>query len=135
MVRKNDSSSFLCPETQVFKDNLIALLKSESILTNLDQDTLNLAVNAYDVYTEATRILRKDGLVVVSKTGNKSTHPAYKMQIENGKLLANLLDQFGMNPHARKELAKPKEKSKEESDIAKFLKDSKKKVNAEVQNN
>lgn len=134
MKKKDSVSSFLCPETQTFKDNLIALLKSENMLTKLDEDTLDLAINAFDIYTEATRILRDEGLVTVSKTGNKATHPAYKIQIENGKLLANLLDQFGMNPQARKELAKPKEKSKDESDISKFLKKTKR-VDAALQHN
>jgi hypothetical protein len=45
-----------------------------------------------------------------------------------------MMSQFGLNPYSRKEISKPKEKSKEESDIAKFLKKTKK-VNAEIQNN
>lgn len=133
--KKSDLSSFLCPETQIFLDKLTTLLKKQNILTSLDEDTLTLIVNTYDIYIQSTNILRKEGLLIDSPRGEKKAHPCYIMQRDSSIQLDKLYDRFGLNPESRKELAKPKERSKEESDIAKYLKNTKKKVNVEVQNN
>jgi P27 family predicted phage terminase small subunit len=134
MKKKDSVSSFLNPETQVFLDNLTAILRDENILTSLDEDTLRLIINTFDIYAESTRILRKEGLIITSPRGEKKSHPCYKMQHDSGIQLDKLFDRFGLNPEARRELIKPKEKSQRESDIAKFLKKTKG-VHAEVQNN
>jgi P27 family predicted phage terminase small subunit len=75
------------------------------------------------------------GYFVKSPRGELKQHPAVKIQHDSGIQLDKLLDRFGLNPEARREIAKPKEKAKEKSDISKFLEKSKKKVNSAIQNN
>jgi P27 family predicted phage terminase small subunit len=136
---KKDS---LCPETQEFKASLTTLLKDEKILTSLDNATFELIIQTYNTNILMTKLLNKLsekngalGYFVKSPRGELKAHPAVKIQHDTGIQLDKLLDRFGLNPGARKEVAKPKEKSKEESDIAKFLKNTKKKVDASLQNN
>jgi P27 family predicted phage terminase small subunit len=129
MVKKVINSS-ICPEAQTFLDNLTALLRKQKILTSLDEDTLVLIGNCYHNYIEATKILLQDGLLDSSK---KKAHPCIKIQLDAQIQLNKMMWEYGMSPKSRKEISKPIEKAKEESDMAKFLK--KTKVNVKVQNN
>ena len=124
----------ICKEAQVFLTNLTSLLKSQDILTSLDEDTLQLMGNCYHNYIESTKIIQSEGMLITSPRGEKKAHPCIKIQLDSQIQLNKMMDSFGLSPKARKELSKPKEKAKDESDIAKFLKKNKK-VNAEIQNN
>jgi P27 family predicted phage terminase small subunit len=134
-MAKKVINSTICPEAQSFIDNLTTLLKKQNILTSLDEDTLRLIGNTYHSYITATNILLKDGYLIKSPRGELKAHPCVKIQLDAQIQLNKMMDSFGLSPKSRKEISKPKERSKEESDIVKFLKNSKKKVNAEVQNN
>lgn len=134
MKKSGSISSNLCPEAQAFLDNLYALLNDQDVLTSLDNSAMNLIGGTYHNYIQATKILQKDGLILKSKGGDMKAHPAVKIQLDSQIQLDKLMDKFGLNPKARKEISKPKEKSKSESDIVKFLKKTKR-VDAEVQNN
>ena len=134
MKKKESISSTLCPEAQAFIKNLYTLLNKQEILTSLDDSAMNLIGGTYHNYIEATKILQKEGMLITSPRGERKAHPCIKIQLDAQIQLDKLMDKFGLNPKARKEITKPKEKAKEESDIAKFIK-SKKKVNVAVQNN
>ena len=127
--------SLLSDETILFRDNLTTTLKESNMLTSLDNQMFNLIIDTFDIYIKANDILQREGLVIESARGNKMPHPAYKIRDDCAKQLDKLLDKFGLSPKARRELARPKEKEHSESEIQKFLKESKKKVNAEIQNN
>jgi len=135
MKKKAIKQSSLCPEAQAFLDNLTTLLREQNILTSLDEDTLKLIGNTYHNYIEATNILYNEGMLITSPRGERKAHPCIKIQLESQIQLNKMMDSFGLSPKSRKEISKPKERAKEDSDIVKFLKESKKKVNAEVQNN
>lgn len=134
MKKKTSVSSNLCPEAQTFIDNLYALLNKQEILTSLDDAAMNLIGGTYHNYIEATKILQKEGMLIESPRGEKKAHPCIKIQLDAQIQLDKLMDKFGLNPKSRREISKPKEKEKEQSDITKFIK-SQKKVNAAVQNN
>ena len=134
MKKKAPVSSTICPEAQSFLDNLTGLLKEQDILTSLDEDTLRLIGNAYHTYTIATQMLLKDGYLIKSPRGELKAHPCVKIQHDSQIQLNKMMFEFGLSPKARKEISKPKERSKEDSDIVKFLK-STKKPNVKVQDN
>jgi P27 family predicted phage terminase small subunit len=131
---KRKSSSGLCPEAQKFIDDLRKLLTEQKILTSLDDATMNLLANTYHTYIKASQILSEKGLLITSPRGELKAHPCVKIALDAQIQMDKLYDKLGMNPKARREQAKPKEKEKSESDIAKFIK-SQKKVNVAVQNN
>jgi P27 family predicted phage terminase small subunit len=130
MAKKVINSS-ICPEAQTFLDNLTKLLKKQNILTSLDEDTLVLIGNTYHNYIQATQILLKEGLL---DSEGKKAHPCIKIQLDAQIQLNKMMFEYGMSPKARKEISKPTERAKEESDMSKFLKKSKQ-PNVEVQNN
>jgi P27 family predicted phage terminase small subunit len=141
-MKKNESvSSSLCLETITFKDDLTTLLKEQNILTSLDSATFDLIIQTYNTNILMTKLLNDlsskkgaMGYFVKSPRGELKPHPAIKIQHDSGIQLDKLLDRFGLNPEARRELAKPKEKQESNSPIQNFL-ESKKKVNVEVQHN
>jgi P27 family predicted phage terminase small subunit len=130
MAKKVVNSS-ICSEAQTFLDNLTALLKKQNILTSLDEDTLVLIGNTYHNYIQATQVLLREGLLNSDET---KAHPCIKIQLDAQIQLNKMMFEYGMSPKARKEIIKPAERSKEESDIAKFIK-KQKRVNVEVQHN
>jgi P27 family predicted phage terminase small subunit len=135
MKKKEFISSDIFDASKTFINNLTTLLKKQNILTSLDEDTLKLIGNTYLTYLVATDYLLKGGYLIKSPRGELKAHPAVKIQLDAQIQLNKMMDSFGLSPKARKEISKPKERAKEESDIAKFLKNTKKKVNAEIQNN
>ena len=131
-MKKKDVT--ICREAQIFLDDLISLLKKQEITTSLDYATLRLLGNCYHTYITATNVLLQDGYFITSPRGELKSHPAVKIQENSLIQLNRMMSQFGLNPYSRKEISKPKERAKTESDISKFLKKTKK-VNVEVQNN
>jgi P27 family predicted phage terminase small subunit len=135
MAKRDSVYSNLCPEAQAFIKNLYDLLNKQKVLTSLDNDAMNLIGGTYHNYIQATKILAKDGMLITSPRGELKAHPAVKIQLDSQIQLDKLMDKFGLNPKSRREIAKPLEKAKDKSDIAKFLEKSQKKVNATLQNN
>jgi P27 family predicted phage terminase small subunit len=134
MKKNNSISSNLCPEARAYLDNLYTLLNKQEILTSLDDSAMNLIGATYDNYIKATKLLQAEGLLIKSPRGELKAHPCVKIQLDAQIQLDKLMDKFGLNPKARKEISKPMEKAKNKTDIDKFL-ETTKKVNAEVQNN
>jgi P27 family predicted phage terminase small subunit len=126
MAKKKVVSSGICSEAQLFLTNLTTLLKSQEILTSLDEDTLQLIGNTYHNYIEATKVIQQDGMLITSPRGEKKAHPCIKIQLDAQIQLNKMMDSFGLSPKARKELSKPKEKGKELTPIDVFLQSTKK---------
>lgn len=125
MAKKKAIFVGLCPEAELFLNNLTTLLKSQEILTSLDEDTLQLIGNTYDNYIGATKILQSDGMLIKSPRGELKAHPCIKIQLDAQIQLNKMMDSFGLSPKARKELSKPKEKGKELTPIDVFLQSTK----------
>ena len=121
MKKEELSSSLLCPEAKVFLDNLYLLLNEQNILTSLDGSAMDLIGNTYHNYITATRLIQTEGMIITSPRGEKKAHPAVKMQLDAQIQLDKLMDKFGLNPKARKEISKPKEREGELSPIDVFL--------------
>jgi P27 family predicted phage terminase small subunit len=102
--------SLLCDEAKVFLDNLYLLLNEQDILTSLDDSAMNLIGNTYHNYIQATKLIQTEGMIITSPRGEKKAHPAVKMQLDAQIQLDKLMDKFGLNPKARKEISKPKER-------------------------
>ena len=121
MKKEELGSSLLCPEAKVFLDNLYLLLNEQNILTSLDGSAMDLIGNTYHNYITATRLIQTEGMIITSPRGEKKAHPAVKMQLDAQIQLDKLMDKFGLNPKARKEISKPKEREGELSPIDVFL--------------
>jgi P27 family predicted phage terminase small subunit len=120
--------SHICPEAQLFLDNLTALLKEQNILASLDGNMLNLIGNTYHTYITATNFLlaKPENYIITSPRGEVKAHPYVKIQLDSQIQLDKLLNQFGLSPKSRKEISKPKEKAGKLSPMDVFLEQTKK---------
>jgi P27 family predicted phage terminase small subunit len=132
MAKKQSISSSLCPEAQGFLDNLYIILKEGEVSTSLDENSIRLIANTYNTYILMTNLLNKlvadkgaEGYLILSPRGELKAHPAVKIQNDSQIQLDKLYDKFGLNPKARKEISKPKEKGKELTPIDVFLQSTK----------
>jgi P27 family predicted phage terminase small subunit len=129
MAKKQEVNlSDLCPEAQKYLIDLRKVLKDSDVLTSLDDNALEMIGNSYHNFVQATTILRKDGLVFYSKSGEPKSHPAVKIQLDASIQLTKLFESFGLTPKSRKELAKPKEKEGKLSPMDIYLSNAKKKL-------
>jgi P27 family predicted phage terminase small subunit len=117
-------SDQLCDEAKAYMTNLIAVMKEQDLLTSMDSAAVELIANCYDNYIRATKIIREEGLTMKSERGITHTHPAVKIQLDAQIQLDKLMDKFGLNPKARKEISKPKERKGELSPIDQFILDN-----------
>lgn len=124
MAKKDSISSTLCPEAEKFLDDLTTLLKDQSILTSLDEATLQLIGRSYHNYCMATRQLDKDGMTMMSQRGELKAHPCIKIQLDSQIQLNKMMDSFGLSPKSRKEISRPKETKAKQSPIDKFFETS-----------
>lgn len=132
MQKKKTISSNMCPEAQEFLDNLTVLLKSQDILTSLDEATLDLIGQTYHNYILATQEISRFGMFIDSPRGERKAHPAVKVQLDAQIQLNKMMDSFGLSPKSRREISKPKEKAKDKTPIHKYLEQSKR--NGEIRN-
>jgi P27 family predicted phage terminase small subunit len=124
-VKRPVISSEICEEAQTFLANLIDLLEEQDILTSLDTSALELLGYTYDNYIKATRVIQKKGFTLRSPRGEEKSRPEVKIQIDSLIQINKTMDSFGLNPRARKELSKPKEREQQLSDVDIFLTKSK----------
>ena len=124
-MKKVEATGDLCPEAQSFLKDLRKLLKDNDVLTSLDESALSLLGDVYHNYIQATKILRKHGLITESQRGDVRAHPAVKIQLDAQIQLTKLFDSFGLTPKSRKELLKAKEKDGKLSPMDVFLNSSK----------
>lgn len=120
-MKKTRISSSICEEAQVFLGNLIKLLEEQGILTSLDASAIELLGYTYDNYIKATREIQKRGLTFTTTRGKVETRPEVKIQLDSLIQINKIMDSFGLNPRARKEISKPKERELELSPIDIFL--------------
>lgn len=118
----SNSSNGLCPEAIAFKQDLIVLLNNQEILTSLDKSAMELLVNTFDLYIKSKERVHKEGLTIISPRGELKNHPCVKTMMDAQVQLDKLMDKFGLNPKARKEIHKPKEREFKLSPIDVFLK-------------
>lgn len=111
----------ICLEAKRFLTDLVDLLEEQGILTSLDHSTIELLGYTYDNYIKATRIVQQKGLTLTSPRGEVKSRPEVKVQIDSLIQINKIMDSFGLNPRARKEISKPKEREKELTDIDVFL--------------
>lgn len=118
----------ICEEARLFLTNLIDLLEEQDILTSLDHSALELLGYTYDNYIKATKVIQQKGFTLTSIRGETKSRPEVKIQIDSLIQINKIMDSFGLNPRARKEISKPKEREKELSPIDVFLSKTKEKL-------
>ena len=111
----------ICEEARNFLTNLIELLEEQDILTSLDTSALELLGYTYDNYIKATRVIQTKGFTLRSPRGEEKSRPEVKIQIDSLIQINKIMDSFGLNPRARKEISKPKEREQHLTDIDIFL--------------
>lgn len=111
----------ICLEAKRFLTDLVDLLEEQGILTSLDHSVIELLGYTYDNYIKSTRIVQTKGLTLTSPRGEIKSRPEVKIQVDSLIQINKIMDSFGLNPRARKEISKPKEREKELSDIDVFL--------------
>lgn len=117
--------STICEEAKLFLNNLIKLLEEQDIMTSLDTSALELLGYTYDNYIKATHAIQKYGLTFKSPRGETKSRPEVKIQIDSLIQINKIMDSFGLNPRARKEISKPKEREQVLSDMDIFLQGAK----------
>lgn len=115
-------------EARLFLTNLIDLLEEQDILTSLDHSALELLGYTYDNYIKATRVIQVKGFTLRSPRGEEKSRPEVKIQIDSLIQINKIMDSFGLNPRARKEISKPKEREQQLNDIDIFLTKTKEKL-------
>jgi len=111
----------ICLEAKRFLTDLVDLLEEQGILTSLDHSVIELLGYTYDNYIKSTRIVQTKGLTLTSPRGEIKSRPEVKIQVDSLIQINKIMDSFGLNPRARKEISKPKERERELSDIDVFL--------------
>lgn len=111
----------ICLEAKRFLTDLVDLLEEQGILTSLDHSVIELLGYTYDNYIKSTRIVQTKGLTLTSPRGEIKSRPEVKIQVDSLIQINKIMDSFGLNPRARKEISKPKEREREISDIDVFL--------------
>jgi P27 family predicted phage terminase small subunit len=121
--KKLSIPSNICPEAQTYLENLTALLNDQDVLTSLDDSALQLIGNTYHTYWVATQYLLDNpaNYLIESPRGEIKAHPFVKIALDSQIQLDKLMDKFGLNPKARKEISKPKDKKEKKSPIDKFF--------------
>jgi P27 family predicted phage terminase small subunit len=127
MIKDPTIPASICEEAKMFLNNLIELLKEQDILTSLDASALELLGYTYDNYIKATRVIQNKGFTIMSPRGESKSRPEVKIQIDSLIQINKIMDSFGLNPRARKEISKPKEREQQLTDIDVFLTKSKEK--------
>jgi len=115
----------ICPEAKKFLQELIDVMESQAIITSMDSAAIELIGYTYHSYITATKVLLKDGYISTSTNGFTRPHPCVKIQLDAQIQLTKLFDAFGLNPKARKEVHKPKERAEKLSPIDVFLENQK----------
>lgn len=118
-------SSKICPEAQKYLQDLVDVMTKQDVLTSMDSAAIELIGNTYHTYITATNVLLKEGYIIKSAKGDTRAHPAVKIQLDAQIQLTKLFDAFGLNPKARKEIHKPKERERVLSPIDVFLEQAK----------
>ena len=111
----------LCPEAGKFMVSLKKVLQDQDVLTSMDTAALELIGNTYHTYIIATNTLLKEGYIIKSARDDIRAHPCVKIQHDAQEQLTKLLDMFGLNPRARKDIQKSKERNERITPMQEFL--------------
>lgn len=111
----------ICPEAQKYLSDLIELMEKEGIRTSLDSSTIELIGYTYHNFITAQKIVLEEGQLITSPRGEKKPHPCVKIALDSQIQLDKLTSAFGMNPKARKEIQKAKDKEVKKSPIQEFI--------------
>jgi P27 family predicted phage terminase small subunit len=110
----------ICSEAREYMRELIELMEKQNILTSLDESTVELIGYTYHNFITAQKTILKEGQTITSPRGEIKAHPCVKIALDSQIQLDKLTSSFGMNPKARKEIAKS-ETSKKKSPIEEFI--------------
>ncbi len=110
----------ICSEAQEYIREFVKLMDKQNIMTSLDEATVELIGYTYHNFITAQKTILKEGQTITSPRGEIKAHPCVKIALDSQIQLDKLTSAFGMNPKARKEIAKT-EKDQKKSPIAEFI--------------
>jgi P27 family predicted phage terminase small subunit len=114
-----EKPSFLTGPASEKWDELVAQLTEVGVLSEIDGPMLAVYCTIYEEFVEAVKTLATEGRYITCRGGFKVAHPAFKVKVAAGKLLAQIGALFGLSPHARQNLRVPPRQQKDE--LADFL--------------
>lgn len=94
----------LSAEARAEWDRLVGLFADLKLLTNIDADALAMYVDTYARWTEATKALAKDGMIVYTDNGFPIQSPYLSIVNQALRTMQKFLAEFGMTPASRTRL-------------------------------
>lgn len=107
-------------ETHSFVNEVISYLKEEDLIKTVDSASLNILCYYYEVFTEVSNRIIKDGYLVEKQNGDVVENPLAKKLNDIEIQLFKILQEYGLTPLSRKKLKIEADKQ-EDSPLAKFL--------------
>lgn len=87
--------------------NRILAAMPEGFYSDIDAVVLAVCANAWTIWSQATRRLRKEGLTTEGSTGQTVAHPLLAVQRQQAEIILRCAGQLGMGPAARARLNAP----------------------------
>ena len=102
--------TWLSPEALLHWNRLAPILERMRVLTEADVDALMLYCRECQVYSDAEKMIRRDGITMETEQGLKK-HPAVTVLHEAATHMRNLMASFGMTPSSRASVDKLEERA------------------------
>jgi len=83
------------------------------LLTEIDLDAFAAYCQHYETWHEATRNIKKHGMLIKAQSGFPMLSPYYTIQAKESAAMLRCLTEFGMTPSSRTRVEIPKEPEKD----------------------
>jgi P27 family predicted phage terminase small subunit len=94
----------ICVKAQLYMKTVLTELKENEILENVDFAALDMLAINYSIFIEATDILNKEGLTVLSDRNNIAPHPLIKVAKDAQSSCMKVMKDFGLTALSRKKI-------------------------------
>jgi len=109
-------------ETQEFMENVEKfLVKKYDKLQPEWQGQLNILATNYDMFLEAKRVIKHDGLSVLNRFGGVEKHPLVNVMKDCNIQIIKLCQNFGLNPYSKARIKDGTEGAEEAQIISDLL--------------
>lgn len=112
----------ICEESKEYVRSVIEALGSS--ITSMDVFAIERVGYSHNTWMEAEKTLLKEGYTQASVHGIKMSHPCIKIANDAKIQVDKFENTYGLNPKARKEINKPKEKANKLSPIDEYIKNN-----------
>ncbi len=106
--------SWLPREAKKQWKELAPALEKERLLTEVDGLAFAMLLLHWAQVAEATKILKKEGLITVDERGLPRKHPAHQILRDHSEAFRQYMAEFGLSPSARSRLNLPVQDEEDE---------------------